>query len=481
MPDSRKILAEKWINEQRHIALNGQYDNCPDENKKTSAPNKVFAAEQSRKRTSTRATLKKSLRKPDSENTGTRLRLQAPGSSIMNKFRSPVVTSERITLKRNADKGMFGLFKASNAVKISKKVANHIAKRKAESSNGDVETGSSDESDHIYVVKAIKKKARKTVDTNENGQHAKAHNKDRDDDSFEIQNVNGESAGVNAHSNSNVPSPLCSPSNSTIGDSCADMDLHMQWKNFKSRSADKGKVTNKSVLFSRFFDRVNQKREKTCCDDTKNNKSNGKNKNEYVIDNEQQGKCGEMHEQEGVNKAVQEEVLSIPKQTKTIEDTRNYANTAANEFEKLPDEAFNSNDVGYNGYNSAQDFQSRYFSWTNAGEFNTGGLDENEIKNSRACRQPQSKSRLFDWWKEDQKKSPVIGSSSLMLPDYSNQVHSNNDNRSSTVPQYTASQENLRQPTSLFSDFQLYNDSSYPNYGGFFDQFRDSSNSYKWL
>ena len=58
------------------------------------------------------------------------------------------------------------------------------------------------------------------------------------------------------------------------------MDLHSQWKKFKSRSLDKGKVTNKSILFSRFFDRVNQKRE-THCED---NESNVNNKNEQIND-----------------------------------------------------------------------------------------------------------------------------------------------------------------------------------------------------
>ncbi|CAG8597597.1 3888_t:CDS:1 [Paraglomus brasilianum] len=365
---------------------------------------------------------------------------------------------------------MFGMYKASNAVKIS---------NKAEISNEALETDSS-----IYVVK----RARNIGDVNEREQ---ANNKDRN-------NVNCESTGAAANLNSNASSPPCSPSNSTIIESLfsprADVDLHSQWKTFKSRSLDKGKVTNKSVLFSRFFDKVNQKREPRYED----NKNNAKNKNEHIND-ERKDDCTQTHELED----VQEEVVNPPKQTKSIEDTYNYASTVADEFKKLPAKTLNtdnsevergiynfynncdsndkdygyhvsnindnntddilgdcfggypdyksggflsstiigdcesrqaqaancagngnvsspaihmsgtfneSNHTDYNGYNFMPSSSKTDFPWTNTGE-----------DDLHACGQYRFESRLFDWWGEDQKISPVIGSSSLTLPGYSYQ------------------------------------------------------------
>src|SRR5437764_10260957 len=116
----RRALAEKWINEQRKHVLNRGYDDYPDENnfadnhartatnapvtplKKTSARDRVSSAKQSGKRKLKRAAPKKSLRKSNSENQpNNEATVQAPGSGIMTKFRSPVVTNKRITLKNS--------------------------------------------------------------------------------------------------------------------------------------------------------------------------------------------------------------------------------------------------------------------------------------------------------------------------------------------------------------------------------------------
>ncbi|CAG8575300.1 2486_t:CDS:2 [Paraglomus brasilianum] len=83
---------------------------------------------------------------------------------------------------------MFGMYKASNAVKISNKEAN-----KAEISNEALKTDSS-----VYIVKSIKKRARNIIDLNEGEQYERANNKDRNGVNTEIQNVNYESAGAAA-------------------------------------------------------------------------------------------------------------------------------------------------------------------------------------------------------------------------------------------------------------------------------------------
>ena len=115
------------------------------------------------------------------------------------------------------------MYKASNAVKISNKEAN-----KAEISNEALETDSS-----VYIVKSIKKRARNIIDLNEGEQYERANNKDRNGVNTEIQNVNYESAGAAALSV--LPTVK-------LESSRADVDLHSQWKKFKSRSLDKGKL-----------------------------------------------------------------------------------------------------------------------------------------------------------------------------------------------------------------------------------------------
>jgi len=62
-----------------------------------------------------------------------------------------------------------------------------------------------------------------------------------------------------------------------------------------------------------------------------------KNKNEHIND-ERKDDCTQTHELED----VQEEVVNPPKQTKSIEDTYNYASTVADEFERLPDKTLNT-------------------------------------------------------------------------------------------------------------------------------------------
>ena len=120
----------------------------------------------------------------------------------MTKFGSPILTNERITLKRGHAQEMFAMYKASNAVKTSNKVASNVANeaKKAEISNEALETDSS-----VYVVKSIKRRARNIIDANEREQHERANNEDRNNVNIEIQNVNYESTGAAAHSNSNAP------------------------------------------------------------------------------------------------------------------------------------------------------------------------------------------------------------------------------------------------------------------------------------
>src|SRR6185369_17535454 len=90
------------------------------------------------------------------------------------------------------------------------------------------------------------------------------------------------------------------------------------------------------------------------------------------------------------------------------------------------------------------------FPWTDTGELNARDLDRHGIRNLHARGQYKFKNCSFDRWREDQRISPAIGSSSLMLPNLSNLenvVYSKRDNnyntKLSTVPRYSAYQEHL--------------------------------------
>ncbi|CAG8490151.1 9237_t:CDS:2 [Paraglomus brasilianum] len=242
---------------------------------------------------------------------------------------------------------MFAMYKASNAVKTSNKVASNVANeaKKAEISNEALETDSS-----VYVVKSIKRRARNIIDANEREQHERANNKDRN-----------------------------------------------------------------NVILK--FKMVNQKRETRYED----NENNVKNKNEQIND-ERKDDCTQTHELEDVNKAVQEEVVNPPQTDKIY----NYTSTVADEFKN------NDKDYGYHVNNINDNNTDDILGYCFGGypDYRSGGFLSSNIIGDCESRQAQvancaengnvsSPAIHYRDMSDDQKISPVIGSSSLTLPDYS--------------------------------------------------------------
>ena len=199
-----------------------------------------------------------------------------------------------------------------------------------------------------------------------------------------------------------------------------------------------GEVTNKSILFSRFFDRVNQKRKPRYED----NKNNAKNKNEH-INNERKDDCAQIggypdYRSDGfLSSSI---IGNCESQAANCAENGNISSPAI-PYRDISGTFNESNHTDYNGYNFVPSLPRTDFPWTNTGELKAGDPDEDEFGNLHACGQYKVESRLFDWWGEDPKISPAIGSSSLTLPDY--------------------------------QDFDLFSDGC----GDFFDKFHSS---YKW-
>ena len=150
-----------------------------------------------------------------------------------------------------------------------------------------------------------------------------------------------------------------------------------------------GEVTNKSILFSRFFDRVNQKRKPRYED----NKNNAKNKNEH-INNERKDDCAQIG---GYPDYRSDGFLS----SSIIGNCESQAaNCAENGNISSPtihyrDISGTFNESNHTDYNFVPSLSRTDFPWTDTGELKAG---DDEFENLHACRQDKAESRLFDWW-----------------------------------------------------------------------------------